>query len=239
MESDYLIKLDSVSFETKKNLIVDKLNLKVVPNEFSYIIGPNGGGKSSLIKLILGINKASHGKISTQKNLSISYVPQKLHFSSTIPMTVKGFLSIMHPLGKDDFNFLVNLNLTELLDYQVHDLSGGQAGKVMLARALLKQPKLLILDEPCASLDFQAKVEFYQLLEDIFYQQQGLSVLLVSHDLEFIFRKHYKLEVGVLGINKSLKLSGSPKDVAESAALLSLFNQATCNKIKDLAHKFC
>lgn len=173
------------------------INLKVESNKFLGIIGPNGGGKTTLLKTILGLVKPSSGQISIKRNYSIGYVPQFTIFNKNFPINVLDVI-LMGRLSKKikwfqrysskDKNYaesiMNNLGILDLKNRQIGQLSGGQLQKVLIARALITDPKILMLDEPTANLDTKTKKEIYEMLNRL---NENKTILIVSHDMKDIF----------------------------------------------------
>jgi len=162
--------LDDVSFELKQG-------------EFITLIGPNGAGKSSLIKVMLGLIKADSGSIKRSNNIKLGYTPQSFSPNPFIPISVIDFLNLNQKVVQSFLHETALLTGTEdLLNSPLKSLSGGELQRVLLTRALLSKPNVLILDEPTQNLDVNGQMHLYKLIQDI-HQQQGCAVLMVSHDL--------------------------------------------------------
>jgi len=178
------------------------INLTIEENDFIGLIGPNGGGKTTLLKIILGLLEPKRGSVQVmgqpaqQGRSEIGYVPQYAIYDSDFPISVRdvvrmGRLGPKHLFNrfneKDEAIVLERLKWVDLLtlkDRALRELSGGQRQRVYIARALAAEPKLLLLDEPTISVDFEARTHIYDLLHQI--NQQGVTILLVSHDLNVI-----------------------------------------------------
>lgn len=193
---DPLLSLDSVTIKYEYVEAITHLSLKIYPGEFVGIIGPNGGGKSTLVKTILGLIKPSEGHVNYHTSLKesmIGYVPQITDINKHFPITVKETV-LMAKLPKKPRMFwkytqedhtqaervLKEVNMLELKDRQINQLSGGEFKKVLIARALLSNPEILILDEPAAMVDKDSRRQIYQLLHEI---KGKVTIVLVSHDI--------------------------------------------------------
>jgi len=181
--------------------VLEGVNLTVSQHDFLGIIGPNGGGKSTLLKVILGLIKPSRGTINvlgdTPRNSRkyIGYVPQYSLFDPNFPMSVwdvvlmgrLGQVGLFKKYSKDDKKMALDaLAMTDLLEYkdrQIGNLSGGQRQRVFIARALVANPKLLLLDEPAAGIDTVMQTEFYELLEKL---KSEMTIIMVSHDISAV-----------------------------------------------------
>jgi zinc transport system ATP-binding protein len=192
-----LFEFEDVNFSYHGTLVLKDLSFQVFPGEFIGIIGPNGGGKTTLLKLILGFLKPSRGSIKMghplkSQPLKIAYVPQSIRFDREFPISVNevvlsGLMSRLPWYGhfkKEDREAaqqaLETIGLPHLADKAFGTLSGGQAQRVLIARALVSKPELLLLDEPTASVDTQAEADIYALLKQL---KGNMTILMVTHDL--------------------------------------------------------
>ena len=211
-----IITIKNLSFAyQKENGILENINLEVFGNDFLGIIGPNGGGKTTLLKMILGLLKPDKGNISVfnkklkeARNL-ISYVPQFLEIDLDCPVSVldivlMGILSrkkIFQKYNQQDLKSaeeaLEFVDLYNLRNKQIGELSGGQRQRVYIARALIRKPQLLILDEPTASIDEKSEKDFWELLKEI---NKNSAIIIVSHDIGVIFKNVNKIAC----LNKNL-----------------------------------
>ncbi len=210
-----VIEIKNLSFCYHKQKILENINLTVEERDFLAIIGPNGGGKSTLLKLILGIHPIKDGSIKTfnevpKKNLSkIGYVPQNTNVNTDFPITVievvlMGHIGEKSPLfgyGKEEkmcaLGALARVGMEKFAQKKIGALSGGQRQRVMIARALCAHPKILILDEPTASIDVEGQKQIYTLLQELNY---SITIIVVSHDVSVIMQYANK----VVHINKKL-----------------------------------
>ncbi len=196
-----VIDIKDLSFAYEKETILENINLSVEEKDFLAIIGPNGGGKSTLLKLILGINKLKKGSITVlgkepSKSLTdIGYVPQNTNVNTDFPIKVIEVVLMGHvggerPLfgyGKEEtmcaMGALAQVNMQEYAHRKIGSLSGGQRQRVMIARALCAHPKILILDEPTSSIDITGQRSIYELLRVL---NKSITVIVVSHDISVI-----------------------------------------------------
>lgn len=198
---------------------IEDVNFKVKEKEYICIVGENGSGKSTLIKTIVGLQPKDKGTINLKlKQDQISYLSQASLKDLTFPATVKEIIlsgTQKHKKSpfytkedKEEVNKVCQLlGITDLLNKRIGSLSGGQGQRVMLARALCKHPKLLILDEPCSGLDSNISKELYKILSDL-NKNQGITIIMVTHDLNEI--KNYATRIIML--NRTIKYDGSVKD---------------------------
>ena len=196
-----VIEISGLSFSYDKDIILDNINLRVDPLDFLAIIGPNGGGKSTLLKLLLGLEKPKNGSVrvfgeTSSKNLSlIGYVPQNTNVNTDFPIKVIEVVLMGHvgdktPLfgyGKEEFicakGALAQVGMEAFADAKIGSLSGGQRQRVMIARALCAHPKILVLDEPTSSIDINGQKEIYELLKIL---NEYITIVVVSHDISVI-----------------------------------------------------
>lgn len=212
-----LIALESVSFQSLQRSILENLSLSLLPNHFYTVIGPNGAGKTTLLKLMIGLLQPTAGHILRSPTLRIGYMPQKLLINRMMPLTVKFFLQSA-PFFKECQHLIHKIGIQSLLKQSVHDLSGGEFQRVLLVRALMNKPNLLILDEPTQGVDIPGQYVFFNLLNDV-RKEQDISVLMVSHDLNFV---HHASDV-VICLNKHICCTGKPEDVRKLQPYLDLF----------------
>lgn len=190
----------NVEFDNIK--VLKDINITIKDKEYVAIIGPNGGGKTTLLKTILGLVKPSkgsvkvYGKVPGDKNNKIGHVPQFTKFDKVFPIDVfdvvltgrlKSNMSLFHRYSKEDIEYakhiMNELDIYPLRRRQIGQLSGGQLQRVLIGRALCIEPKLLLLDEPTASLDGQSKNNIYSILEKL---NKNMTILIVTHDVGFV-----------------------------------------------------
>lgn len=203
--------------------VLEHVDFSISKGEIVTLIGPNGSGKSTLVRALLGAIKPKQGKVRKRANLRIGYVPQKLAIDSTMPLTVERFLSLpkRHPLAEIT-QMTDHVGAKGLLSRQMISLSGGQFQRILLARALLMKPDILILDEPTLGLDQPGVASFYRLIEDI-RQELGCAVLMVSHDLHVVMSASDR----VICLNGHVCCEGSPQVVREAPEYRALFGEGT------------
>lgn len=203
--------------------VLRDVNLKLSPGEIVTIVGPNGSGKSSLLRALIGALAPHKGTVTRKKGLRIGYVPQKLAIDGTLPMTVERFLNLprrVAPVRTADA--LEQAGVPALAHHQMIDLSGGQFQRVLLARALLETPDILILDEATQGLDQPGEASFYNQIEAV-RQKTGCAVLMVSHDLHVVMAASDR----VLCINGHVCCEGAPEIVASAPEYRALFGTGT------------
>ena len=201
--------------------LLSNIDMKIYAEDKFCIIGPNGAGKSTLVKIMLGLLAPTSGKLVRQTQLRVGYVPQKFMVPPVLPLRVTDLLSQVKQdkLQISQRQFLYEkLALSDLLTKQVMHLSGGETQRVLLARALLNQPNLLILDEPMQGLDPDSELWLYQFIGELpdFLQ---CAMVVVSHDLHWVMKgcRH------VVCLNKHICCEGQPSDLLLSEEFYKLF----------------
>lgn len=206
-----------------EKVILEDVSLSLMPGKIMTLIGPNGAGKTTLLKVLLDLIPISSGTLTRKPGLKIGYMPQKLDINPTLPMTVERFLSLASKESLSKISFLIDSCLKEvgalaLKHSQLKVLSGGEMQRVMLARALLISPDLLVLDEPMQGVDVLGQEELYQLIAKI-RDKRGCAVLLVSHDLHLVMAASDE----VVCLNTHICCSGHPSQVTADPMYLQLF----------------
>ena len=222
-----VIRLDDIWVHYDGIPVLEGINLSVEPNKFLGIIGPNGGGKTTLLKVILGLIKPTRGNISVLGQLpekgrkSIGYISQYTLFDRDFPVSVSdvvlmgryGKAGLYRRYSEEDKRAVKEaLKTVDMLNYQdrqVGKLSGGEQQRVFIARALATDPKILLLDEPTASIDPNMQAEFYELIERL---KQRMSIVMVSHDISAV-----SIHVDQIAcLNRQLFYHGSKEVSAEA-----------------------
>jgi len=218
IHSKPLIELENVSLTLSGQSIVKDISLTIMPNEIVSLIGLNGAGKSTILKLILGIHKPTDGKV-TRHTKRIGYVPQKFEFDRTIPLSVHELLKIYSQASDAKIEVkLKELSIHHLKARNIGALSGGEMQRVLIVNALLMEPDLILLDEPTSGLDVVGEKDFYCSIEEI-QKKYKLTVVIVSHDIHLVF-KHAKT---IFCVDHCLVCHGHPEQVKKSDAFKKLF----------------
>ncbi|SPH24531.1 Zinc import ATP-binding protein ZnuC [Defluviimonas aquaemixtae] len=203
--------------------VLRDVNLAIRPGEIVTILGPNGSGKSTLVRALIGLVAPRSGVVTRRPGLRIGYVPQSLHIDPAMPLMVRRFLSL--PARVDDAaaeHALGRTGVAEFGSRQMSNLSGGQLQRVLLARALIGGPEILILDEPTQGLDQPGEAAFYRLLEEL-RDETGLAVLMVSHDLHVVMSASDR----VICLNGHICCEGTPQVVSTAPEYRALFGLGT------------
>lgn len=224
--SEVLINADHISLNHHGKNVLDDVSFTLKAGEFITIIGPNGAGKSSLIKILLGLIKADSGKIKRAKNIKLGYVPQTFTSNPFMPISVVDFCNLNQKVAPDFLQETAKLtNISDLLNSPLKNLSGGELQRVLLSRALLGKPNVLILDEPVQNLDINGQMQLYKLIQDI-HQQQGCAVLIISHDLHQVMKESTQ----VLCLYHHICCMGKPETLIKD----SQFNDLFADQMDDL-----
>lgn len=213
-----IIELQNIFVRIDDRDILKNVDFQLNPQEIVTLIGPNGAGKSTLIKVLLGILKPNSGKIKTAAKLKFAYVPQKFNPSHSLPLRVKDLLTLEKCSTALKQEIIQDTGIAKLQDSKVQQLSGGERQRVLLARALLRQPDVLVLDEPMQGLDIQSEAELYDYVRSL-PAKYGCAVLIVSHDLQWVMQGTHR----VICLNKHICCSGLPESVQQHPEYQAIF----------------
>jgi len=227
-----LLRLSGVTVSHGSLPAIESVSMELHRKEIVTVIGPNGAGKSTLIKTALGIIQPDHGDVSRAPDIQIGYVPQSVSLDETLPLNVERFLRLGTSVTSDAVRQMLDTVGVEKLQHaSMHKISGGEMRRVLLARSLLKQPDVLILDEPTAGVDIAGQNDIYALVGSIRDQYQ-CGILLVSHDLHIVMAATDR----VLCLNRHLCCSGSPEHVREHPEYLAIFGTQPADSIGIYRH---
>ncbi len=218
-----LIEARDISVDLQGVEVLSHVTMRLTEGEIVTILGPNGSGKSTLLRALLGIVPLKSGTVARAPGLRLGYVPQRLAVDASLPMTVRRFLSLPHRVtNADAAQALVRVGLDDIGGRQMAGLSGGQFQRVLLARALLSRPQLLVLDEPTQGLDQPGEAAFYRLIAEV-RAETGAAVLMVSHDLHVVMAASDR----VICLNHHICCEGSPRVVSNAPEYRALFGLGT------------
>lgn len=218
-----LIAADHLTVRHGAQVVLSDVTLGIAAREIVTIIGPNGSGKTTLLRALLGIQPPTEGRVLRRADLRIGYVPQRLSIDRSLPISARRFLSLPTRVGDAVANAaLARTGVEGAGDRQLADLSGGQFQRVLLARALLNDPELLVLDEPTQGLDQPGEAAFYRLVEEV-RRDTGCAILLVSHDLHVVMAASDR----VVCLNGHICCEGAPQVVREAPEYRALFGHGT------------
>lgn len=220
--NDPLVSVNAVSLKQKGRYILDHISLSIFPDEIVSIIGPNGSGKTTLIKIMVGLISPTSGERTVKADLKIGYMPQRLHIDPVFPISVERFLRLNTNMDTAQIKAQLELvGVSKAMNRNMSKLSGGEFQRVLLARALLRNPQLLVLDEPVQGVDVIGQGELYDLIGAIRDQKQ-CAVVLVSHDLHIVMAKTNR----VVCLNQHICCEGSPDKVSRDPAFAQMFGSA-------------
>ena len=218
-----LVSVEGLSVAYGRTTVLRDVTLAVRRGEIVTVVGPNGSGKSTLLHAVTGAVRPSAGRVVRSPGLRIGYVPQRLRVEPTLPMTVRRFLDVPRRAAEADaVAALARTGAAGLGARQMAELSGGQFQRVLLARALLDRPTLLILDEPTQALDQSGSATFYRLIEEI-RAEDGCAVLMVSHELHVVMSASDR----VICLNGHVCCEGTPESVSAAPEYRALFGTGT------------
>ena len=218
-----LLNVENLSVCYGAKTVLSHVSLQVSAGEIVTIVGPNGSGKTSLLRAIIGAVKPSKGRVNRQANLRVGYVPQNLHIDQTLPITVARFLQLPGGVAPDAIDAaLTQAGVPNMADAQMSQLSGGQFQRVLLARAMIAQPELLLLDEATQGLDQPGSAAFYRQIEAV-RQKTGCAVLMISHELHVVMSASDR----VICLNGHVCCEGTPDIVASAPEYRALFGTGT------------
>ena len=218
-DSAPLITASDLTVRFGETATLDRVNLAVRPGEIVTVIGPNGAGKTTLLRVMLGLTEPDSGQVTRRGKLRIGYMPQSIAIDDTLPLTVRRFLDLGGRVGRGRRrDVLEDVGVRHLLDQPLQRISGGEMQRVLLGRALLRDPELLVLDEPAQGLDVVGQADLYELIGQL-RGRLGCGVLMVSHDLHLVMAAADR----VVCLNHHVCCTGAPHDVAENPEYLALF----------------
>ena len=225
--SKFLIDAQGVNIQADGRMIINHVDMTVSEGEIVTLIGPNGAGKTTLIKAVLGLRSLSAGSVTIRPNITIGYMPQRLSVDPNLPLTVRRFIGLAGKMAKGKRQSVLDeVGVLPIVDSSIHDISGGEMQRVLLARALLRDPDLLVLDEPAQAVDVNGQAELYQLISTI-RAECGCGVLMVSHDLHLVMSATDK----VLCLNNHLCCVGHPDAVSKDPNYVELFGPQVASSL--------
>ena len=213
-----LIQLKNISVRRDEQDILRQVDFALSAKEIVTLIGPNGAGKSTLIKVMLGIMQPNQGQVQVAKKIKMAYVPQKFYPSASLPLRVKDLLDLEACDATLRQEIIQDTGIETLQYTRVQQLSGGERQRVLLARALLRQPDILVLDEPMQGLDIQSEAELYDYVRSL-PERYGCAVLMVSHDLQWVMQGTHR----VVCLNKHICCSGLPESIQQHPEYQAIF----------------
>jgi len=214
--------------------ILAGVDIDIAPCEIVTVIGPNGAGKTMLVRALLGLERLDRGEVRRREPLVIGYAPQRFDIDRAIPLTVARFVALGRPAAADReiAAALAEVGAAPLVERQISELSGGELQRVVLARALIRSPDLLVLDEPARAVDYAGEAELYTLIGRL-RTERGFGVLLVSHDLHVVMAQSDR----VICLNRHVCCSGVPDTVAQHPEYARLFGPQAAHAFGVYQHR--
>ncbi len=227
-----LIAASDIAVRFGEREVLSAVDLEVRGGEIVTLVGPNGAGKSTLVRVALGQLKPDRGKLWRKPGLTVGYLPQRFPLDPVLPLTVRRFLNLPKPWPEAALeSALGEVGADRVLDAAMHALSGCEVQRVLLARALLRVPELLVLDEPLQNVDFSGQLALFRLISDL-RARHGCGVLMVSHDLHLVMAGTDR----VVCLNRHVCCAGAPAAVSQDPAYLALFGPAAAEGLALYTH---
>jgi zinc transport system ATP-binding protein len=217
-----LIELQGAGKSFANRAVLQAVNLSLVPGRIVTLIGPNGAGKTTLVKIVLGLLQPDTGRVQRSAQLRVGYMPQKLHIDPTLPLQVERFLQFANSDLAACLAALQRVGIAHLIKQPVSGLSGGEMQRMLLARALLRKPNLLVLDEPVQGVDVTGQEALYQLIGEL-RDELNCGILMVSHDLHLVMAATDE----VVCLNQHVCCHGTPQQVSVDPEFVALFGAKT------------
>lgn len=219
--SNTLIQLNNCGILRNHKWLVRGVSLKVDRGQIVTLIGPNGSGKSTTAKMALGILRPDEGSNIVLNNLKISYVPQKLSIDWSLPLRVIDFMNLIEKHSQETLMDTLTLaGIKHLLYEDVRNLSGGEFQRLLMARAIAKEPEFLVLDEPVQGVDYAGEIALYQIIQDI-RKTLHCGILLISHNLHVVMSQTNH----VICLNGHICCSGEPQSIVKDPEYIKLFGE--------------
>ena len=226
-----LVKLENAGVQRMSKWLVKEISFEISQGQIVTLIGPNGSGKTTTAKMILNIMNEDEGQI-TRNTDKMAYVPQKINIDWTMPLRVIDFMKITNNLNDNQvIESLTTTGVDKLLYNQIHNLSGGEFQRVLIARAIAKKPDLLVLDEPVQGVDYNGEIALYNLIKKISVNL-NCGILLISHDMHFVM----STTDHVVCLNGHICCSGTPSSVVKNPEYIKLFGEHNSETLSYYQH---
>ena len=230
-QNKLLVKLENAGVQRTSKWLVKGISFEISQGQIVTLIGHNGSGKTTTAKMILNIMNADEGQI-TRNTDKMAYVPQKINIDWTMPLRVIDFMKITNNLNDNQvIESLTTTGVDKLLYNQIHNLSGGEFQRVLIARAIAKKPDLLVLDEPVQGVDYNGEIALYNLIKKISVNL-NCGILLISHDMHFVM----STTDHVVCLNGHICCSGTPSSVVKNPEYIKLFGEHNSETLSYYQH---
>ncbi len=217
-----LITLDKVNKAFAERPILQNISMQLMQGEITTLIGPNGAGKSTLVRLILGLIRPDSGSITPAADLKVGYMPQKISIDPSLPISTGRFLQLANTSHKACHEALEMVGISHLAASPIQTLSGGELQRALLARAILRKPNFLVLDEPVQGVDVTGQNALYEMIGEL-SKSLNCGILMVSHDLHLVMSATDQ----VICLNQHICCQGHPEQVTQDQAYIDIFGQTT------------
>jgi|TARA_B110000879_G_scaffold110435_1_gene147818 zinc transport system ATP-binding protein len=217
-----LVTLSKVNKTFAERPVLQNISMQLMQGEITTLIGPNGAGKSTLVRLILGLIKPDSGSVTPAPQLNIGYMPQKISIDPSLPISTCRFLQLANTSHKACHEALEMVGISHLTKSPIQTLSGGELQRALLARAILRKPNFLVLDEPVQGVDITGQNALYKMISEL-SKSLNCGVLMVSHDLHLVMSSTDK----VICLNQHICCQGRPEQVTQDPAYIDIFGQTT------------
>ncbi len=213
--------------------MLEQVNFALKRGSITTIIGLNGSGKTTLLRILLGLEQPDSGRVKLAKGIRIGYMPQQVKFSPVLPLSATALLQLSNRHGGKEplEQAFAETGTSHLRSRMMHQLSGGEKQRIMLARTLLNNPDLLVLDEPVQGVDIAGQSELYELITNV-SKRHNCTVLMVSHDIHLVMAS----TSNVLCLNRHICCSGSPQRVKNDPAFIELFGDRVARNLALYTH---
>jgi len=230
-----ILEVKNLIVELGEKIILNNINFELEKGDILAVIGPNGAGKTTLLKAILGLIpyrgevKYKNDDIKIYLN-EISYIPQKFEFDKSIPLTVEEFLSLaLKKINKNKKESTIKeIGISNLINKKIGDLSGGELQRVLIAKAVLEEPELILLDEPTTGIDIEGEKKFYELLLHL-NKEHKITIIFVSHEINIVYNFSNK----VICLNKDLLCFGPTQQLLTEKTIKALYGAEATYKLHD------
>lgn len=217
-----LVSIEDVSVLREGKALLNGVSFNIEPGEIVTLIGPNGAGKTTLVNVVLGLIKPNAGRVTFDRPMKFGYMPQKLAIDPTLPLSALRFLQLSNPDKTKCMLALEKTAVSKVAMTPIQSLSGGEMQRLLLAKAILSNPDLLVLDEPVQGVDVMGQESLYRLISQL-RQELGCAVLMVSHDLHLVMGATDQ----VICLNQHICCHGTPEIVTVDPSFTELFGART------------